>query len=369
VDITVETAPLSEALQVCMRLVTARATRLSGGILLKAATPGDLEVLGTDLTTVFSTKLSAEVRSEGAQVVSGKWLQDVVKVLGGGSVEIREKPGENAVELVSERSRFTLRTIPIESFPEVKPDVEGEITSVRLAKSEWDTAVTQVVVAAGVDEARPVFTGCLLDVDQGQMKLVATDSYRLAERVVEAESEGESKKAVVGARVLEEVTRLKGGEGSEILTIYLGSDSAAVELGESKLKSRYIEGVFPDYERLIPKANPNRLLAPRQDLIESIRRVSVLARDVTPVKLILSGSAVTVEVRDNEVGEATEEVEGATYSGEDLEVAFNPKYLLDGLGGCEGEKVEVEIKDSLSAVLVHSEEKENYRHLIMPIRL
>ncbi len=367
-DITVGINPLSEAVQVCGRLVASRMSRLGGGILLSTVSSGELEITGTDLTSVYSTTIEGTVTKEGKQVVSAKWLQDVVKVLGGDEVNIKERPGESAVEIVSGKSRFMLRTIPVENFPEVTTDVGSGALSFSISKEDFDKAVSQVVVAAGVDEARPVFTGCLFYVGSSAVKLVATDSYRLAERVIEAEARGE-KKAVIGARVLEEITRWKDGEGEGEITIELGVDSGAFVVGRNKLKSRYIEGTFPDYERLIPTDNPHRCIVPREELMDAVRRVSVLAKDVTPVRVVLSEDATRVEVKDSEIGEATEEIEGAIYSGENLEVAFNPKYLLDAVGGCEGEKVSLEIKDPLSAVLIRSEERENYRHLVMPIRL
>lgn len=368
-DVTVDRGPLAEALQVCTRLITTRPSRVSGGVLLVARKGGELEILATDLTTVFSTRLAGEVKREGRQVISAKWLQDVVKVLSGECVEIREKAGESALEVVAGPSRFVLRAIPVDAFPEVNTDLEGDLTRGAVPKCDFDKAVSAVVVAAAVDEARPVFTGCLVDVGDHGMKVVATDSYRLAERLVQVDIEGRPRKVVVAGRVLDEVSRFRTDDKDEAVGITLGDDSAAIDVGKNRLRSRYIEGTFPDYEKLIPTKNPNCCLAPRRDLIEAIRRVSVLARDATPVKLVLAGSGVVLEVRDNEVGEAIEEVEGASYSGDDLEVAFNPKYLLDALGGCEGEKVRLEIKDPLSAVLVKSEENDNYRHLIMPIRL
>ncbi len=321
------------------------------------------------MTSVFSTVVEGVPSGEGAVVVSGKWLQDVVKVLDGDTVRLKASIPDNTIELTSGRSRFVLRTIPRDAFPAVSTDVAGEATAVTLDKKEFDTAIAQVVVAAGVDEARPVFTGCLLDVSGERMKVVATDSYRLAERIVEVDSQGEGRRAVVGARVLEEIARLKGEHDGGGLRILLGDDSTAIHVGKNILRSRYIEGTFPDYERLIPTDNPNRCVGGRQELVEAIRRVSVLARDVTPVKIMLSSEGIEVEVKESEVGEAREQVESAEYTGEELEIAFNPKYLLDALGACDGEKVSLEIKDPLSAVLVRSEERSDYRHLVMPIRL
>ncbi len=368
-EISVPVGPLSDALQVSTRLVGARPSRVGGGVLLEARTSGGLSLTGTDLTTVFSTEVGGVASTEGEAVVSGKWLQDVVKVLQGDTVQLKASSSDNAIELTSGKSRFVLRTIPRDAFPAVSTDVGGEATTITLEKGEFDTAIAQVVVAAGVDEARPVFTGCLLDVAGERMKVVATDSYRLAERIVEVRSTGEPRRVVVGARVLEEVARLKGDHDGGELKILLGDDSAAMQVGKNVLRSRYIEGTFPDYERLIPTDNPNRCVAVRPELIEAIRRVSVLARDVTPVKMRLSSEVIEVEVKESEVGEAKEEVESAEYSGGELEIAFNPKYLLDALGGCEGEKVSIEIKDPLSAVLVRGEERGDYRHLVMPIRL
>ena len=367
-DITIPRDHLADALQVCTRIIASKASRLSGGVLLQTNEYDEIEIIATDLQTVFSTRLQSVVRKPGSVVLSAKWLQDVVKVLSNSEVDIMERSGEDAVALRSGSSRYILRTIPLDIFPQVTTEIENSVCSVVLEKDDFERAVGQVAVAAGTDEARPLFTGCLIDAGKDRLKFVATDSYRLAERRLEAKVTGEDVKVVIGARILEEVSRLKFESRGKV-TLNLGKDSASFEIGQHRLKTRYIEGTFPDYERLIPQENPNKCEAARHAFMESVRRVSVLARDLTPVKISLSEQEVVVEVKDTEIGEATDVVEGAIYRGEDLEIAFNPKYLMDGVGGCEGERVVIEMKDSLSAVLVRGEGDDRYRHLIMPIRL
>jgi DNA polymerase-3 subunit beta len=195
---------------------------------------------------------------------------------------------------------------------------------------------------------------------------VATDSYRLAVREMRATGAGEAK-ALVPERAISEAGRAAGAEERGDVEIVLGEAQASFRAGTLRLISRLIEGEFPNYRQLIPEPGGNRLSAPRQELLEAVRRVGLLARDNTPVRMELNALGVRLSSSSPDLGGAVEAVE-ANYEGEEMTVAFNPAYLADGLAAVVGEKVGVEFRDGLKPGVL-SGESDEFRYLVMPVRL
>ena len=189
-------------------------------------------------------------------------------------------------------------------------------------------AVGQVARAASKDEARPVLTGVLLEISREGVVLVATDSYRLAVRDLVATADGEAK-AIVPERALTEAGRAAVDQKSGV-EASVDASQVAFRVGSLTLTSRLIEGEFPNYRQLLPENVESRLTISRQQLLDAVRRVGLLARDTTPVRLEFNALGVKLSSSSPDLGQAVETVE-ARYEGEDLVVAFNPQYLVDGL--------------------------------------
>ena len=196
--------------------------------------------------------------------------------------------------------------------------------------------------------------------------MAATDSYRLAVRELTATAEGEAK-ALVPERALSEAGRAAAGEEKGEVELFVDQGQVAFRSGRLTLTSRLIEGEFPNYRQLLPDRYESRLSASRQQLIDAVRRVGLLARESSPVKMEFNALGVRLSSSSPDLGEAMESVE-AKFEGDDLTAAFNPNYLIDGLSGATGDRVQVEVRDGLKPAVVRGEE-EAFVYLVMPVRL
>jgi DNA polymerase-3 subunit beta len=256
-----------------------------------------------------------------------------------------------------------LRLLPAEDFPGLQ---EPGGTKVQAAAGAFAEAVSQVGRAASRDEARPVLTGVLVEISREGCMLAATDSYRLAVRELVATADGEAK-AIVPERALSEAGRAAAADEKGTVEISVDESQVSFRAGGLTLTSRLIEGEFPNYRQLLPDTHESRLMVSRQQLLDAVRRVGLLARDTTPVRMEFNALGVKLSSSSPDLGQAVETVE-ARYEGEDLTVAFNPQYLIDGLTAAVGESIRLDVRDGLKPGVVHGE-SDGFTYLVMPVRL
>jgi DNA polymerase-3 subunit beta len=347
-----------------------RATASRGGALpvlagIRAQLAGDaLTLTGHDLELTISVELTEGINGteDGIGVLPARLVSDVVKSLPSGAVEL-EVEGEQA-RIAAGRSEFSLRVFPVEEYPRL-PEATGD--AVTLDAAELSAALKQVVPAASGDDARPILTGVLVSAEADGLRMVATDSYRLAVRDLPGQSvlaEGQS--VLVPSRALNDLTKVLGGVGE--LTLRLGARDASFEAGPVRLTTMLIEGDFPNYRGLIPSAHPNRLTVGRDALLEGVRRVKLLAREATPVRLAMTAEGLDLVAVTQDVGQAHESLD-AKYEGTELTVAFNPDYLLQGIEVLKGDEVVIETVDSLKPALVKGPEHPDFLYVLMPVRV
>lgn len=336
------------------------------GVLLELN--GDvLRLTGSDLDLTITVETKVSGQQDGVAVLPGKLASDIARAFGSGAVNVEVT--DDVARLSSGRSEFSLRLMHADEYPRFEtPDADAvTISSERLA-----SALRQVVRAASSDDSRPILTGVLMAAESGGLRLVATDSYRLAVCDLPGESLlGEGQQVLVPSRALNELAKLLS-DASEV-TLRLGSRDASFTVGDVLLTTRLIEGDFPNYRSLIPENHPNKLTVDREPLLEALRRVRLLAQEATPVRVHMSGDTVELKAITQDVGEAHEEID-AQYVGQDLMVAFNPQYLLDGLTGVQSENALLGfVAPTKPAVItgVPSEEGErpDFRYLVMPLRV
>jgi DNA polymerase-3 subunit beta len=278
--------------------------------------------------------------------------------------------GPAAVAIKGERGRFELRTLPVEDFPR-GPVLEGAGTAGVCSASLLGEAFGQVARAASSDEARPILTGVLVAGEDTGVRLVATDSYRLAlRRLPEFTLVGAGERALIPARALIEVGRLTG-EGGDV-KVTLGEREARFEIGPTTLTTRLIEGEFIRYEQLVPESYPHKLRADKTVLIEAIRRVGLLAQNQIPVRVKLSSDGVVLSAENQDVGDAREEMgPEVTYEGEEMTVAFNQRYLVDGLESTPGTSITLEVLEPHKPAVIRpaDEGQSDFLYLLMPVRI
>ncbi len=353
---------LSEALQAVQRGVSSRpGIPALTGVLLEARVGEGLTLTTTDLEVSARLTVDVEVTAGGTALVPARLLGDTVKNLSDAPVEFEADGGQAQIRCAAYEA--SLRLLPAEDFPLVQAPAGTPIT---LPAAVFAEAVGQVAKAASRDEARPVLTGVLLEVSREGVTLVATDSYRLAVREVVASAPVEAR-AIVPERALSEAARAAGAlDGGEV-GIVLEESQVSFRIDGLTLTSRLIEGEFPNYRQLLPEAYENRLTVPRQRFMDAVRRVGLLARDTSPVRLEFNALGVKLSSQSPDLGQAVEAVE-ARYEGEELTAAFNPQYLLDGLAAASGETVRIEVRDGLKPGVIRGE-TEDFTYLVMPVRL
>jgi DNA polymerase III subunit beta len=322
-----------------------------------------LTMTGSDLDLTITVETEVAGDEDGVVVIPAKLAVDIVRALPSGAVTL--EAGDADARIDAARSQFSVRLIPADEFPKLSVP-SGE--PVELPAAELAEALRQVVQAASTDDARPILTGVLLAAEGDGLRLVATDSYRLAIRDLPGRggllAEGQS--VLVPSRALNELGKLLDDAGD--VRVLLGERDASFEVGGLRLTTRLIEGEFPNYRSLIPSAHPNRLTVGRQDLLEAVKRVRIMARDATPVRLVQRPDSLELMAVSQELGQAHEEVD-AKYEGAELTVAFNPQFLSDGVDVTRGEEITLESVDALKPALIRSTESEDFLYLLMPVRV
>ena len=337
---------------------------------------GTLVVTGSDLDLTLSVTTEVAGESDGAAVTPARLLTDVVRAVPAGSVEF-SVTDDGEASIVAGSSEFSIRLIPEEDYPQLAfKDERADEGAAAVAFSpavtfdgpEFREALSQVVKSASSDDSRPILTGVLMAAeDEGALRLVSTDSYRLSVRDLEGSSIlGEHQRVLVPSRALGELQRLIEDTGD--VTLKLAEHYAQFVVGKVQLTTRLIPGDFPNYQGLIPSDHPNCLTTNREQLLEVVRRVRLMAQDSTPVRLVMSGENLEVIAITHDVGKANESM-NAQYEGEDLTVAFNPGYLVDGIEATTGDEITLHTADAVKPALLRSVGDESFLYLLMPVRV
>jgi DNA polymerase-3 subunit beta len=351
---------LSEALQTVQRGVSSRpGIPALTGVYLEAA-DGVLTLTTTDLEVSARLSVDVQVSDPGTALVPARLLADTVKSLSNAPVEFETDASTASIRCAAYEG--SLRLLPAEDFPGLQ---EPGGTRVEAQAAAFAEAVAQVGRAASRDEARPVLTGVLIEISREGCMLAATDSYRLAVRELVATADGEAR-AIVPERALSEAGRAAAADEKGTVQISVDESQIAFRAGGLTLTSRLIEGEFPNYRQLLPEGHESRLTVSRQQLLEAVTRVGLMARDTTPVRMEFNALGVKIST-SSDVGQSVETVE-ARYEGEDLTVAFNPGYLRDGLQAAVGESIRLDVRDGLKPGVVHGE-SDGFTYLVMPVRL
>jgi DNA polymerase-3 subunit beta len=365
--LTTKREELVSKLSIVSRAVSTRAaTQALSGVLL-AAGAGRITLTATDLDMGLETALDAEVASEGSVLLPGRLLAEVARSLAGPTVEIETREAEHDVEIRSGSSNFHLRVLPVEDFPKLPtPAEEGGLT---IPAKELAASIDLVARAASRDDMRPVLTGVFVAASGSEMTMVATDSYRLAVKRTELESElGGAIDANIPARALRELGRILSSEGVEEARVSLLTNQAVFEAGPITLTTRLIEGQFPNFRQLLPESYEHDVRLGRSDFLDVTRRVSQLAQRNAPLRLSFAPGELTVAAETPDVGDA-EETMDVVFEGEPLEIGFNPEFLREGIESVEGEEILLRLISPLRPGLLQPVEGEDFRYLVMPIRL
>jgi DNA polymerase-3 subunit beta len=343
------------------------------GLLLDAS-DGRLVLSSFDYEVSGRVEIAADIAEPGVALVSGRLLADISRSLPARPVEITTDAAKVVVTCGS--ARFSLLTLPVEDYPAL-PDMPSASGSLR--GDSFAAAVAQVSIAAGRDDTLPVLTGVRLEIDGEKITMAATDRYRLAVRDLAwaPEQSGLSAIALVPARTLADTA--KSLVGADKVTVALASGTGTEGLvgfegAGRRTTSRLLDGEFPKYRSLLPDESPIKATVETAALIESVRRVALVAERNTPIRLSFTDGSVTLEAGSGDEAQASESLD-AQLVGEDISIAFNPGYLLDGLNALEVTHAQLAFTASTRPAVISGKAGadepaiEDYRYLLMPVRL
>ncbi|BDZ42068.1 DNA polymerase III subunit beta [Paraoerskovia sediminicola] len=342
------------------------------GVRIEADTAGSLSLSSFDYEVSARSEIPAEVGEAGTVLVSGRLLAEISRALPAKPVDV-SLDGTKVV-VTCGASRFTLLTMPVEDYPALPtmPEITGTVDG-----DELTSAVAQVGVAASRDDTLPLLTGVRMEIEGENITLLATDRYRLALREMtwSPAAPGFSSVALVRARTLSDVAKSLGGSSSVSVALSTGSgvDLIGFEAGGRHTTSQLVDGDYPPVRRLFPSETPIHAVVPTSALMEAAKRVALVAERNTPIRLSFSDGQVVLDAGQGDDAQASEALE-AVLEGEEISVAFNPQFLLDGLGALGSDfvrmgfthpnkPVEFMGQDSLDG-----EPDTTYRYLLVPIR-
>jgi DNA polymerase III subunit beta len=374
VKIRVERDVLAEAVAWAARSLPARpAVPVLAGLLLKAE-EGRLSLSGFDYEVSARVAVDAEIDEEGTVLVSGRLLADISRALPNRPVEISTDGAR--VTVVCGSSRFTLHTLPVEEYPALPamPTASGTVPGEVFA-----AAAAQVAIAAGRDDTLPVLTGVRIEIEGDTVTLAATDRYRFAVRefLWKPEQADISAVALVPAKTLLDTAKsLTSGDTVSIALAGAGAGEGLIgfEGAGRRTTTRLLEGDLPKYRSLFPTEFASVAVIETAPFVEAVKRVSLVAERNTPVRLSFEQGVLTLEAGSSDDAQAVERVD-AKLDGDDVSIAFNPTFLLDGLSAIDSPAAQLSFTTSTKPALlsgrpaVDAEADDAYKYLIMPVRL
>jgi DNA polymerase III subunit beta len=337
--------------------------------ILLSTDQGRLKLSATNLELSINYWIGAKISQEGNITVPSKEITEFISYLPTGKIDLELK--NNLLNISSEKTNSEFTTTPANDFPEF-PKINPE-TSFELDFDLFARSIDQISFSATTDDARPVLTGILCIFEKKTIKFIATDGFRLSLKEIKLETPLDLKKEslsfLIPARSLIEVTKL--AKNDQKIKIGLTSDEHQVVfiLDDIELVSRLIEGDFPDYKKLIPENYSTKIFINRDELLQSVKLASVFAREsANVVKINIKNNNLELTANAPQVGQNLIKLD-SKIEGENLEVAFNYKFLTDFLSVCKSNEILIELNENLSPVFFHDQSDPSFTHIIMPVRL
>lgn len=342
---------------------------LSG--LLITAKDQEVSIASFDYETSAKLNIAADVVEEGQTLVSGRLLADICRSLPSAPVDFETR--DSKVFLSCRSAKFNLASMPVTDYPELPglPEVSGTVEGAAFAH-----AVSQVIIAASKDDTLPILTGVRMEIEGSTMTLLATDRYRLAMRELTWDPADPqiSTAALVTAKTLNEVAKTLGGAGQLKIALSDSHELIGFESGGRRTTSLLVDGEYPKIRALFPEETPIHAVVRTSELVEAVRRVSLVAERNTPVRLAFSGGQLALDAGTGEDAQAHEVLDAALH-GEDITVAFNPVYLSEGLHAVDSDYVRFSFTTPPKPAVLSAQENaegeddKGYRYLLMPVRL
>lgn len=355
---------LLSSINIVQKAVSSKTTLpILKGIYIEAL-DNHLKLVATDLEIGIEHIVEATTHSNGSVVVDARLFSEIIRKLPDAEVEISLEEN-NQIYIKCENSQFNIVSHNAQDFPEL-PSIEEDY-SYEMSQDLLKNMIRQTVFATSQDESRPVLTGALVEIENDTLNMVALDGYRLALKKGKIQSHIDNK-VIIPSKTLAEINRIISDD-EEKITITLTNNHALFVIGNTKMISRLLEGEFINYKQILPKEYKSKVKVKTRSLLDSIERASLVAREGKNnlVKFSIYENRMTI-TSNSELGKVHEEVY-IDLEGEEIEIAFNSKYLIDALKIVEDEDVFLEFTTNLSPGILKPVSNDNYIYLILPVRL
>ncbi len=365
--LTIPRKELYDALQIVSRAVSTHTTLpVLKNVLLQPGTDA-IRLSATDLELGVEVLTSATIQEPGAITVPARTIGEIIAALPEADVTLASNDGDKLV-ITCRRSEHRINCLPADEFPSL-PEVTGTLTF-SLPQLLMRDMVRQTALAASDDDTRPILTGVCVVLENGRVRLAATDTHRLAVRSAPvSESTGQGS-AIVPVRAMNELLRVLTDDADARLHVRIDQNQILFRTDRVVLVSRLIEGQFPRYERVIPDSYTRRLTIPREELLATLRRARIMARDASArdrVVFTTEGENLVV-TSEGDSGEFREEMEIVS-EGEPISIAFNVSYFLEVLGVLESEGISLELMEPLNPTVIRPVDGDDYLMVIMPMQV
>lgn len=332
-----------------------------------AAFDNKIELQATNYEIGISCTIDAIVEEPGNIVISGRYFQELVRKLPGDTIEIASNLEDRTIQITSNQAQFNLLSLPAEEFPVLKKPTSDTIITVK--DNILRELIKKTVFACANDESRPIFTGALLEINQHEINMVATNTHRLAIKKDHIGHNTDNVKMIIPAKILNELARIMISDIPMDVTIYYQKNQVSFGFDNVYIISRLIEGQFPDYNKVIPANFATSITIDTHSFMDAVERVSLLARDgdYNIIKLAFKNDCVIITSNNPDIGKACETVP-TIMQGNEVEIAFNAKYVTDILKNINSEKLIFSLNTPLSPASVKPIDDETYNYIITPVR-
>ncbi|NCO37734.1 MAG: DNA polymerase III subunit beta [Armatimonadetes bacterium CG_4_10_14_3_um_filter_66_18] len=357
---------LAFGVQTVSRAVSGKSTLPILSNVLLEASDGQLQLTATDLELSLRCKIAAEIEEEGAITVPCQLFQDVVTNFVEAQIELRLE--ENQLNVMAGVSDYNIRTLPAEEYP-VLPEADPD-QLIRLGQGTLKRLIGLTSFACSKEDTRAIMTGALVEIGGATIRVVATDTHRLAlaQSALPEPAEVDTS-AIIPARALIAMERVLAPEDERQVEIGLGENLVQISTDDVVMVSRLIDGQFPNYRRVIPAEHDKRLVLEREPFALAVRNVRVVAqRDANKIILETADGVLQLRAESQEVGKGYEEVP-VKVEGDDVQIAFNAVYLEDVLRILDVDTVVMDLAGSLSPGVIRLQEDDDYLYVLMPMQL
>lgn len=361
---TCEKSKLQEGISTAQKAVTGKTTMpILNGILIKTH-KNELVLTGSDIDLSIETKINAEIIEEGSLVIDARLFGEIIRKLPNDTIHINTIEN-NSIEILCQKSRFTLIHMNSEDFPELPNINENMIFSI--PQKILRNMIRGTIFATAQDDTRPILTGVLFEIKNNKLNLVALDGYRLALKSEELETDN-TISAVIPGKTLNEVSKILEDE-DENVNITFTPNHILFSLEDTKIISRLLEGEFIKYNSIIPEEYSSKVIAKRLELLNCIERASLMAKEgnTNLVKFNIQDENIII-TSNSQLGMVREEM-NAILQGESLQIAFNSKYLIDVLKIIDEDEIIMELSSSVSPCVMKNKDINNCTYLVLPVRL